>query len=48
LIHQNGINHAVDKQGLPVHLAINIKAAIHKEFQKGTNSLAQCDFHFIQ
>jgi hypothetical protein len=42
-VHQNGIDHAVDKQGLPVHLTADIEVAIHEEFCKGTDSLAQCD-----
>lgn len=46
-IHWNGIDHAVDKQGLLVCLAADIQAAIHEEFQKGTNSLDRCDFCFI-
>jgi hypothetical protein len=47
-IHRKGVDHAVDEQqGLPVCLAANIEVAIHEEFQKGTDSLAQCDFHFI-
>ena len=40
-IHQNGVDHAVDEQGLPVfYLTADIEAAIHEEFQKGTDGLA--------
>jgi hypothetical protein len=46
--HQNGIDHVVDEQGLLVHLAAEIETAIHDQFCKGTERLAQCDFHFIQ
>ena len=46
--HRNGIDHAVDEQGLPIHLAADIKATIHKEFCKGANGLARCNFHFIR
>jgi hypothetical protein len=48
--HQNSIDHAVDavdEQGLPVHLAAEIETAIHDEFCKGMEGLAQHDFHFI-
>jgi hypothetical protein len=38
----------VDEQGLPVHLAAEIETAIHDEFCKGMEGLAQCDFHFIR
>jgi hypothetical protein len=47
-VHQNGIDHAADEQGLPIHLAADIKVSIHKEFCKGTNCLARRDFHFIR
>jgi hypothetical protein len=47
-VHRNGIDHAVDKQGLPICLAANIEATIHEEFCKGTNGLARRDFHFIR
>jgi hypothetical protein len=47
-VHRNGIDHAVDKQGLPIRLAANIEATIHEEFCKGTNGLARRDFHFIR
>jgi hypothetical protein len=46
--HHNGIDHAVDEQGLPVHLAAEIETAIHDKFGKGTEGLARRDFHFIQ
>jgi hypothetical protein len=46
--HRNGIDHAVDEQGLPVCLAAEIETAIHDEFCKGTEGLAQCDFYFIR
>jgi hypothetical protein len=47
-VHQNGIDHAVDEQGLPICFAVDIKATIHEEFRKGTDGLARCDFHFIR
>jgi hypothetical protein len=47
-VHQNGIDHAVDEQGLPICFAVDIKATIHEEFCKGTDGLARCDFHFIR
>jgi hypothetical protein len=47
-VHQNGIDHVIDEQGLPIHLAVDIKATIHEEFCKGTNGLARHDFHFIR
>jgi hypothetical protein len=47
-VHRNGIDHAVDKQGLPIRLAANIEATIHEEFCKGTDGLARHDFHFIR
>jgi hypothetical protein len=47
-VHQNGIDHAVDEEGLPIRLAANIKATIHEEFRKGTDGLARRDFHFIR
>jgi hypothetical protein len=48
LMHQNGIDHVVDEQGLLVHLAAEIETAIHDEFYKGMEGLSRCDFHFIQ
>ncbi len=39
-MHHNGIDHAVDEQGLLVHLAAEIETAIHDEFCKGTEGLA--------
>jgi hypothetical protein len=56
-VHQNGINHAIDEQGLLICLTVDIKATIHEEFQcmhvcmhacKGTDGLARCNFHFIR
>jgi hypothetical protein len=38
--HRNGIDHAVDEQGLPVHLVAEIETAIHNEFGKGMEGLA--------
>jgi hypothetical protein len=38
--HRNVIDHAVDEQGLPVHLAAEIETAIHDEFCKGMEGLA--------
>jgi hypothetical protein len=46
-IHQNGVDHVVDEQGLPICFSWDIEAAIHEEFCKGTEGLAQHDFHFI-
>jgi hypothetical protein len=46
--HHNSIDHAVDEQGLPVRLAAVIETAIHNEFCKGTEGLAQRDFRFIR
>jgi hypothetical protein len=47
-VHRNGIDHAIDEQGLPIRLAADIKATIHEEFRKGTDGLARRDFHFIR
>jgi hypothetical protein len=38
--HQNGIDHVVDEQGLPVHLAAEIETAIHDKYCKGMEGLA--------
>jgi hypothetical protein len=46
-IHCNGVDHTVDKQGLPFPLSRDVEAAIHKEFRKGTQGLSWRDFHFI-
>jgi hypothetical protein len=48
LVHWNGIDHAVDKQGLPICLAADIEVTIHEEFHKGTDGLDRHDFHFIR
>jgi hypothetical protein len=45
-IHRNGVDHTVDKQGLPFRLSQDVEAAIHKEFCKGTEGLSRRDFHF--
>jgi hypothetical protein len=47
-VHWNGINHAINEQGLPIHLAADIKVTIHEEFRKGTDGLVRHDFHFIR
>jgi hypothetical protein len=47
-VHWNGINHAINEQGLPIHLAADIKVTIHEEFRKGTDGLVRRDFHFIR
>jgi hypothetical protein len=47
-VHRNGIDHAVDEQGLLIQMAADIEATIHEEFHTGTNGLARCDFHFIR
>jgi hypothetical protein len=46
-VHWNGIDHAIDKQSLPTHLAAGFKVTIHKEFCKGTDGFARHDYHFI-
>jgi hypothetical protein len=47
-VHQNVINHAVDKQGLPINLTVDIEGSIHEEFCKGTDGLTTRNFHFIR
>jgi hypothetical protein len=40
-IHHNGVDHAVDEQGLPFCLSRDVEAAIHEEFHKGPEGLSQ-------
>ncbi len=47
-VHRNGIDHAIDKQGLPIRLTVDIEVTIHEKFCKGTNALARHNFHFIR
>jgi transposase len=47
-IHRNRVLHAVDEQGLALQQAVELEAAIHEEFRKGTNGLIQKDNHFIR